>query len=193
MSPSTDGEGTSARERILAAAETLFAERGFDRTSTSALAAAAQVPQGLIFYHFRTKEELLRSLVEERTASELQDLLPDEPAASLAAAVELAWTTVRREFGTPKPMRRIVLREMLSRPDMRRAAHAAQTAITEQTARYLTRSAGRSGETPPAFRTVARLLVVAASLCETTSDPPPPELEPGAVATALTRGLSEPD
>jgi Bacterial regulatory proteins, tetR family len=44
----------SAQERILAAAEKLFAERGFDRTSTARIATEAGVPHGLIFYHFKT-------------------------------------------------------------------------------------------------------------------------------------------
>ena len=48
----------TARGRILAAAERLFAERGFDHTSTALIAAEARVPQGLIFYHFKTKMEL---------------------------------------------------------------------------------------------------------------------------------------
>src|SRR6266849_6174466 len=54
------GEQTdrTARGRILAAAERLFAERGFDHTPTALIAAEARVPQGLIFYHFKTKMDL---------------------------------------------------------------------------------------------------------------------------------------
>ena len=59
----------SARERILAAAEELFAESGFDATPTSKIAARARVPKGLVHYYFQRKQDLLCALVER---------LPDE-------------------------------------------------------------------------------------------------------------------
>jgi AcrR family transcriptional regulator len=59
----------SARERILVAAEELFAEAGFDATPTSKIAALAKVPKGLVHYYFHKKQDLLTALVER---------LPDE-------------------------------------------------------------------------------------------------------------------
>ncbi|TCO57315.1 TetR/AcrR family transcriptional regulator [Actinocrispum wychmicini] len=58
-----------ARERILTAAEKLFAETGFDATPTSKIAEAAHVPKGLVHYYFRRKSDLLTALVQR---------LPDE-------------------------------------------------------------------------------------------------------------------
>ena len=55
-----------ARERILDAAEQLFAAHGFDATPTSKVARLAAVPKGLLFYYFPTKRELLKTLVGER-------------------------------------------------------------------------------------------------------------------------------
>jgi len=54
----------STRERILAAAEELFAESGFDATPTSRIAERAGVPKGLVHYYFRRKSDLLAALVE---------------------------------------------------------------------------------------------------------------------------------
>ncbi|HWE91096.1 MAG TPA: helix-turn-helix domain-containing protein [Pseudonocardiaceae bacterium] len=62
-------DGT-ARERILAAAQDLFAEDGFDATPTSRIAERAGVPKGLVHYYFRRKSDLLVALIER---------LPDEP------------------------------------------------------------------------------------------------------------------
>lgn len=62
-------EDLSAKERILVAAEELFAEAGFDATSTSKIAIRADVPKGLVHYYFRRKADLLASLVTR---------LPDE-------------------------------------------------------------------------------------------------------------------
>lgn len=54
----------SARERILQAAEELFAEHGFDATPTSRIAERAGVPKGLVHYYFRRKPDILTALVE---------------------------------------------------------------------------------------------------------------------------------
>jgi AcrR family transcriptional regulator len=59
----------SAKERILRAAEELFAESGFEATPTSRIAERAEVPKGLVHYYFRRKSDLLAALV---------DRLPDE-------------------------------------------------------------------------------------------------------------------
>ena len=53
-----------ARVRILAAAEELFAQDGFDATPTSRIAEKAAVPKGLVHYYFRRKPDLLRALVD---------------------------------------------------------------------------------------------------------------------------------
>lgn len=55
-----------ARERIMDAAQRLFAERGYDATSTAKIAAAADVPSGLVFYYFATKRDLLMAVIRER-------------------------------------------------------------------------------------------------------------------------------
>ena len=49
----------SAKERILAAAEELFADSGFDATPTSRIAERAGVPKGLVHYYFNRKKDLL--------------------------------------------------------------------------------------------------------------------------------------
>lgn len=54
----------SAKERILTAAEELFAESGFDATPTSRIAERAGVPKGLVHYYFRRKPDLLAALVQ---------------------------------------------------------------------------------------------------------------------------------
>ena len=54
----------STKEKILGAAERLFAERGFDATSLRAITAAAGVNLASIHYHFRTKETLIREVLE---------------------------------------------------------------------------------------------------------------------------------
>jgi AcrR family transcriptional regulator len=54
-----------ARDRILASARKLIAQHGFEATSTKEIAAHAGVPSGLVFYYFKTKEELLEAIFSE--------------------------------------------------------------------------------------------------------------------------------
>lgn len=56
----------SKRERVLDAAERLFAEGGFDGVSMRDIAAAAEVGLPLIVYHFETKQNLYRALFDRR-------------------------------------------------------------------------------------------------------------------------------
>ena len=49
----------SRKEAIIEAAIKLFAEKSFKGASTAELAAMTRVAEGTIFYHFKTKEDLL--------------------------------------------------------------------------------------------------------------------------------------
>lgn len=50
------------RTRVLEAAYLLFGTRGFEGTGTAEIARAANVSEGSIFYHFRSKQGLLAEL-----------------------------------------------------------------------------------------------------------------------------------
>lgn len=55
----------SKKNEILSSAAHLFASKGFKETSTSEIAAAIGVAESTIFYHFRTKEEVLLAVLEK--------------------------------------------------------------------------------------------------------------------------------
>ncbi|MBI3690685.1 MAG: helix-turn-helix transcriptional regulator, partial [Mycolicibacterium aromaticivorans] len=55
---------TSTRGRILLAAASLFAQRGFFGTSTRDIAEAVQIRQPSLFHHFEAKHAIYQSLVE---------------------------------------------------------------------------------------------------------------------------------
>ncbi|MBB6370646.1 TetR/AcrR family transcriptional regulator [Chryseobacterium shigense] len=58
----------SKEENILFAAERLFAEKGFEGTSTREISKAANVNISMISYYFGSKEKLYEKLVEYRMA-----------------------------------------------------------------------------------------------------------------------------
>lgn len=89
------------RERILDAAERLFGERGFDRTSIREITAVADVNVAAINYHYGSKEELLRAVLSrivEPVNRERLELLeqveraaaPDPPAVEAIVEAFLA-------------------------------------------------------------------------------------------------------
>jgi AcrR family transcriptional regulator len=62
-------DGIDARQRLLAAGLTLFAEHGFEKTSVRALVQAAQVNLGAVSYYFGDKEGLYRAVFSEPPVS----------------------------------------------------------------------------------------------------------------------------
>ena len=56
--------GNDKRERILAAAERVFAKRGFFAARVSEIAKDAGVADGTIYLYFRSKDDLLVSIFE---------------------------------------------------------------------------------------------------------------------------------
>ena len=85
--------GDERRERILRAAQELFAERGFDGTPAEAIAARAGVAKGLIFHHFGSKEKLYLAAVADAAARLHQMFFEQEgaPDPDLFQRM-LAWT-----------------------------------------------------------------------------------------------------
>lgn len=56
--------GIDTREKILEAAEKLFAEVGYDAATTREIAEMSGVTKALIHYHFKSKEDLLASILD---------------------------------------------------------------------------------------------------------------------------------
>ncbi|MGQ4487774.1 TetR family transcriptional regulator [Streptomyces sp. 372A] len=70
--------GPDARTRILEAARTEFAERGYDKTSVRGIARAAGVDSALVHHYFGTKDEVFAAAIE----------LSFEPALLVPAVLE---------------------------------------------------------------------------------------------------------
>ncbi len=67
------------RELILAAARELFADQGFDDTSTVQIADQAGVSEGILFHHFGSKRGLFAQLAEQYAREAAQATMPDNP------------------------------------------------------------------------------------------------------------------
>lgn len=68
---------TDTRTRILNAAQRLFAQKGYNGTTTRDLAQAASVAEGTLFRHFANKKAILVELATEGWIEILTDLLTE--------------------------------------------------------------------------------------------------------------------
>jgi AcrR family transcriptional regulator len=180
----------SARDRILETAERLFAERGFDRTSTARIAAAASVPHGLIFYHFKTKMELLLAVVRDREAIVLAELLPPpRQGADLQQVVAEIWQHLSAALGRPSIVRRIIFQELAAHPEVRQRALELHDQISAVVSQHLAQANGYEGQPAPEYLAAARLLTIAAGMAPLLGEPGQARLDTEAVAGVISGGL----
>ena len=85
VAPGTGSRSAATRERILDAAEKLFAERGYHGVSIRDVTGAAEVDVALVSYHFGNKQGLMESVFLRRAKD-----LNDERLALLDAVLEQA-------------------------------------------------------------------------------------------------------
>lgn len=77
------------RDKILLTARHLFNEAGYSAVTTAALAEACGIAEGNLWYHFKTKRDLLAAMAEEFSqhidARMATPPNPDDPVASYAS------------------------------------------------------------------------------------------------------------
>ena len=91
------------RDRILAAALDLFIEQGYDKTSLREIAEQVGVTKAALYYHFESKEEILRTLF--KPVLDLQGLVvsllgqrPTREAWSAGLATLVEWVLPQRRL-----------------------------------------------------------------------------------------------
>ena len=78
-------KNVDARAQIIHAAGTLFARRGYHRTSLGEILDAAQVSRSNLYYHFRSKDALLHEVLALWIEEAGRELLPSMEDPSLSA------------------------------------------------------------------------------------------------------------
>jgi AcrR family transcriptional regulator len=178
-----------ARERILDAAEDLFAADGFDATPTARIARRAAVPKGLLFYYFPRKTDLLRTLFVERLPAH-----PLSTVAGIAIKGDVSGSLVRLadKFGLSgrhsQVLSAILFREACTHPDVRDHLRVLYTALMELTEAVLDAASPR--QLDRRRRKAAAGTFVAVLLHEANShrfDGPVPDL--GATAEIVSSAL----
>jgi len=104
---------TTAR-RIVSAAEEIFAEQGLAGARMDEIARAAKVNKALLYYYFRSKEELHRFVLEAlfsqlRAGVAGQDAATPSPRKRLSALVDNFFDFVRQHPNYPRLVQRALL------------------------------------------------------------------------------------
>lgn len=86
------------RERIMKAAERLFAERGYDGTSVRAIVARARVNQAAINYHFDGKDGLYREVLRTAFRALTEDQLAHVQEAQALSREQALAEFIRRQL-----------------------------------------------------------------------------------------------
>lgn len=73
--PTQTERSTATRRRILDAARSLFATKGWAGTSVDEVVRTAEVTKGALYHHFRDKTDLLRAVYEEQEQASVERLL----------------------------------------------------------------------------------------------------------------------
>jgi TetR/AcrR family transcriptional regulator len=106
----------STARRIVAAAEQIFAEQGLAGARMDEIARAARVNKALLYYYFRSKQELHRFVLEAlfsqlRAGVEEPRVAEISPRERLSAVIDHYFSFVRQHPNYP----RLVQREMMNR------------------------------------------------------------------------------
>lgn len=109
-----DRNGGDKRERILAAAERIFARHGFFAARVSEIAKEAGVADGTIYLYFRSKDDLLISLFENRMRQvneQLRAAIADRPPCEALRAFIRAYLQMVSDEPTAVEVLTIELRQ----------------------------------------------------------------------------------
>ena len=188
MRPPTqrDMQAETRRNQLLDIALTLFAERGVENVSIKDLAAEAEVAQGLIYYYFKSKDELVAAVFQqhnplpdfEAIMKQLSDL-PAREGLTLFAQRLVALLDEKR------PVLRLLVRELLSpRSASLTSVLSMRAEVMAQLGRYF-QSRVAAGELRPHEPLVPIQIIVGSLLTLSLLDQPLEPFVPKLIDTVL--------
>lgn len=155
--PQTEPE---TRDRILKAAQQLFARRGFDGTTTHDLAEKAGVAEGTLFRHFENKKAILVEVVTQGWVELLTDLLTELSEMGSYRAIAQVMRKRMLNLHTNGDMLRVCFLEAQFHPDLRdRIQQEVISKMTDVTEAFFQTAMDRGIYRPMNPRTVAQVFL----------------------------------
>lgn len=113
--PESKANLSVGEQAILEAAEILFAQKGFDSVSMSAIASLANTSKPNIYHHFKNKNDLYLAVMKTavRRSAVLLDALEDAPGTFRQRLTEFSTGQLKNIF-EHKRSTQLILRETLS-------------------------------------------------------------------------------
>ncbi len=104
-----------AREAILEKAEELVKQKGSEPVTVEDVARSAGVAKGLVHYHFKTKQGLMKAVASRIAATRARNWSEAFDADTPRAALERTWTllTLESDSGTIRAWNSLLSREHL--------------------------------------------------------------------------------
>lgn len=161
VSSVSNSEVNPGADEIRRAAKSLFAQRGFDSVSLSAIAERADCSKSNIFHHFGSKQALYFDVMRqatERSASRIRQVMADDkdPAARLRETVKDYYTVIAED---PERSRLMMREVMFSSPQ--RGQELAEEVFAEEFAALTELVADLGGKQPENAEFIAFVLVAA--------------------------------
>ena len=98
----------STRDRIIETADRLFYQQGFEATSFANIASAVGISRGNFYHHFKTKDDILDAVINQRLANTEQmldhwEVTGNDPAERIRSFIHILIVNGEkiRKFGCP--------------------------------------------------------------------------------------------
>ncbi|MBE2320714.1 TetR/AcrR family transcriptional regulator [Solirubrobacter sp. CPCC 204708] len=151
------------RERVIAAGERLFVERGFHASSVGDIAEAAGYTKGAVYSNFAAKEDVFFAVYERRAARGIEDIERALAEHGVPEALDVISLRTARRRGTAEDGWMAAFFEfwahVIRRPALRERFAAIHRGVQQPLVQALSASVGRD----------ARELVVAGTRCSSGS------------------------
>jgi AcrR family transcriptional regulator len=125
------------RQRILEAAAMVFAEKGYARATTRALAAAAGVNEVTLFRHFGNKQNLFAAIIDEYAAGALTTNIAAQLTGDYAHDLHLMGSQILEMLFQRRDSVRLMLCEAAHFPEVQQVMARNPRQLRQGLARYL--------------------------------------------------------
>ncbi len=132
--------------RIEDAGWRLFRSRGFEATSTRAIAEAADIAAGTLFNYFPEKRSLLIHLMQGQINTALDEAFATMTASTLEQELTYVFSALTRCYAKERRLSRVFIKELLFTDGQRRAESAEWTFNLVKRVANMVKSAQRRGE-----------------------------------------------